>query len=217
MYIMKHERVEKIFSWYRSAMAQVGRKKISWPKARDKSKTYMWRQIVSFLNKIDELNIQDESIIQDIIWIMVKHAKHRKMLNRYSSLLNRGDLFDECFSELQNKLDVYNTILNRIKRSVKFLAEQSHKNRSVAVLTLKKNDGSYSNITCWFHEGKLAKHHIALSKSCCKALAELDDDERKQFPADIDILRIRNRCLRNSYLRESIVETLNGDLANGGV
>jgi hypothetical protein len=208
-------RVEKVYEWYQIAMKNIG-KNVKWPIANDKKKTYMWRQFDSFVKKCDDLEI-DETIMQRLIIKIVKFAKGQKLLNRYASLLNRNDIFDHCYSELIKDLEKIGMLINSAKNIHQFLAEQSGKYKIVPILIAKKDSKSYANITCWHQEGRLADYYIAVSKSCGRALYKIDDDERTQFPKDIEILKLRNKILKDQFLFKEFKRILGNDLADGGI
>lgn len=208
-----HDQIEKIFHWYKAAMASVGRK-AKFPKAKDVTKTYPWRQLESFAIKMNDLEFSDDDAKRIIITI-VKYAKTERLLNRGFSLLAKQDLFEICYAQIKNELNVERQLIESIRKSALFLERQSHRNKKHSVLLDRKKPQAYANITCWFQAGKLSKAFIAMSKSCCSVLAKLDEDERQQFPTNVEIIKIRHKCASRKPILQDLHIIMSDDIVEG--
>ena len=205
---------EIVYSWYQSAMRSVGRK-ISMPQAKDHTKTYLWRSMVAFAKKMDDLDI-DEDLAKRMVFIIVDHAKQNRLLNRGASLLAKADLVEICHDKLKDEVNAESELINELKRSALFLEKQRGERDCRIVLTERRKAGAYANITCWHQEGKLTKGFIAISKNCYNALSKLDQDEREEFPSDAEIIKIRYKLLVGS-MSDEIEQFMGSDIATGGV
>lgn len=207
---MSDDRVMRVFSWYKLGMRSVGRR-VDFPEGSDDKKTYLWRQLKTFVDKIDELGL-DDNTARELVHSVIKHGKAHKLLNRGASLLNKVDLLKILQDKLESDLVAELGLLDEIKRCDLFLSEQQKRKSRLDVLLDRKRPDAYANITCWFQSRKLTQIFIALSKSCCRALNRLDEDERSEFPPDITLLKIRMLCLRDQQRIDKIRKLMDSDL-----
>ena len=196
-------------------MASVGRK-VTWPKAKDKTKTYMWRSMKSFITRSREASIND-AMIPHMVRSVVKHAKENGLLNRSASLLMKRDLFDICFRKLQQELSDERALIDGVRRSALFLEKKLDENNKTNVLLIRKHPDAFANITMWLQAGQITESFIAISKRCGKALSKLDESERSQFPSDILIIKARCKYLHRDNLCAELREIMKSDLATRGV
>lgn len=206
----------KIFSIYKNAMKQCG-KRVSLPKTKDVTKTYMWRQLAKFSNTLEDLEIDvDSKFGSKVIKLIVKRAKANKQLNRGASILNVKDAVPQALDELESETDIEDKIVESIEEASLFLKRQRDKNDMLSCLLHRKRKRGYSNIVCWYENGELSKVFVALSKVCNKAISRLPEDERLMLPSDEDIITVRCKCLLRDSLSTRIKQLLKGDLASGG-
>ena len=206
----------KVFSIYQAAMKRCGRR-VSLPKAKDVTKTYMWRQLEQFSNTLDSLGIDVEGDFgSKIIKLIVKRAKDNKQLNRGVSILNTKKAIEQALDELESETNNEDKIVESIEDAFLFLKKQQDKNDALSCLLARKKKRGYSNIVCWYENGELSKVFVALSRVCNKAISELPEDERLMLPSDEDIIIIRCKCLLRDSLSTRIKQLLKGDLASGG-
>ena len=186
-------------------------KKIDFPNGTDKRKTYLWRQLKAFIEKIDELGF-DDNIAKEIVYALVKYAQEKKLLRRGSGLLARADILEIYEYKLAEDLKIESGFLHEIEQCKLFLSEQLEQKSANKNLLDRKRPGAYANITRWFQSGRLTKNFIALSKNCCRALNRLDQDERNEFPPDIALLRMRILCLQDRKRAVRISQIMGSDL-----
>lgn len=208
----------EIFEAYKYYMRIIGKKKISIPKAKDITKTYMWRQFAFFIKKLEEYEIYDKEFIDKIIRMVIKKAKENDDLNRHSSVLTKSDVLEQSIKEIEDEFDRLDRFIKNLSDKYSFLKEISVKKGDLlSILINKKNHKSYSNITCWINEGVIDKYCVALSKTCLRAIKRIDDDERGYFPDLLEIIKIRNVLLRNKTIKDQIHKIFGRDLATRGV
>lgn len=205
-----NDRIMTVFSWYKHSMKLAG-KKIDFPNGTDKRKTYLWRQLKAFIEKVDELGFDDNDM-KEIVYALVKYAQEKKLLQRGSGLLARVDILEIYERKLAEDLKFESSFLYEIEQCKLFLSEQFKQKSANKSLLDRKRIGAYANITRWFQSGRITKNFIALSKSCCKALNRLDQDERNEFPPDIALLRMRVLCLQDRQRVSEISQIMGSDL-----
>jgi hypothetical protein len=203
-------RVMTVFSWYRIAMKSVGRK-VKFPEGASKERTYLWRQLKTFVKKVDELEL-DNNTTRELVFELVKYGKQNKLLDRGAAILIRTDLLEVLERKLESDLATEFGLLAEIESSELFLSRQQETKSRIEALLGQKNPGAYANITCWHQSGRLARSFIALSKSCCQALSKLDNDERKELPPDTTLLKLRILCLQDQHRARKIYDLMGLDL-----
>jgi hypothetical protein len=215
---MENERVIKIYELYKKSSGKYG-KKVSFPKARDITKTYTWRYFKNFSESIDELEI-DNNLIGPIISTIVKYAYDNNLLNKGASVLNRKGMIELALSKLESEVEIENKIVEEIEKSQLFLERQQNENnknlKGVSLLLDRKKRFGYSNIVSWYESEQLSKAFIALSKACGKATSKLPEEERQILPSNEEIIIIRCKCLHKNSLGPQIKQLLKNDLALGG-
>lgn len=204
------DRVMTVFSWYKAAMRSVGRK-VSFPEGTSKERTYLWRQLKTFIKKIDELEL-DNRTTRELVFELVRHGKRNKLLDRGAAVLIRADLLELLEHKLKSDLAIEFGLLAEIESSELFLSEQQKTKSRIDVLLGRKDPGTYANITCWFQSGRITRSFIALSRSCCQALSKLDNDERTEFPPDVTLLKTRMLCLQDRQRAEKVRKIMGSDL-----
>ena len=81
----------------------------------------------------------------------------------------------------------------------------------------KRGRGGFSNVAHWYRTGDITLGFISVSKSCIQALSVLPEDEREEFPSDLNLLKVRMKLLADVDLRRIIMDTMGEDIALSGV
>lgn len=211
--MMRHDRIFQLFILYQRAMNSVGRK-ISWPSARDKTKTYMWRNLETFAKKLEQIGM--EHYAPAMIRIIVNYGRSNGLLQKGICILHHHDIFEICYNELKAQVKRDLQLVETIRNCALFVKEKQNGESVRELLLYRRSPGSFANITCWFQTGRLNKSYIALSKNCCNALRQLDNVERTEFPTAAELIKLRQRLLSNDNIATDLINILGTDINRGG-
>lgn len=202
------QKIEEIFSWFQREMLRVGRG-ISFPRCKDRRKTYLWRQLRSFSEAVNGF---DDVLIRKILRIIVDYSYENQLLQKGASILCRSDIFQICQKKLAEELKQDDEFVKEVKMCEVFLLKHQGTQSRYDALMNKRDTNRSSNLTCWYGSGRITKTFLAISKSCCRAISKMDEKERCGLPNDIELIKLRERCLRSGYRREKLQDLMGEDL-----
>lgn len=205
---MVEERVIKIYRWFQRAMQRMGRK-VAFPKDTPPEKTYLYRSLKRFADKVDDWELSDDMVIM-MIALVIRWAAKKDMLHRGASLLTMTSVLDICYEEMKAQSQKRENLCREINRCQEFV-------RSNPQLLRRMRRGGMTNLTCWYQTGRITIPFLSVSKSCNDALASLPEQERTVLPSDFDLLRNRIYLLADTDSRDKISAIMGPDLLLKGV
>jgi len=206
------DQIWKVWNWCSDSYLRHGIR-LSFPKNTQPEKTYQWRYCRSLAEKFDEWDFDDETSVR-FIDTAVKHAKKIGVLRKGLAVLHQGNMLDVVYSLLQEEATLYSQSIDSIQATKRWMDQQIGSNPPLEVLLHRERDGAFCNVTIWYQANKLSALYIALSKSCCKALAKLKKlelDEREMLPKVTDLYRLRYDFLRDVNNLKQARSTLGDD------
>ncbi|MHA1305464.1 MAG: hypothetical protein ACTSPI_17330 [Candidatus Heimdallarchaeaceae archaeon] len=210
------EFVLKVFGWYRLAMLSVGRG-ASLPKNTDPTKTYTYRAIKSFAQKMIDWEF-DDSTIQIFIRIIVRYAKSKKLLAKGSYLLTMGSILDICHLELQRRSDTTDALTVELQKNHEFVKSLGEDNKVIlSRLICPVSHNGCSGIVYHYSIGDIDLSYLALSKICNRALNKIPSEDRSELPKTLDILKVRIRILNDNDNIDVAKSILKDDLTTRGI
>ena len=199
------DEVLEVFNYYRSAMISVGIN-IKLPQNTEITKTYAYRSIVKFIEKMKEWGLTSD-VYGGLIKHIVLYAKKKQLLNKGIMILQMESTLQICHDYLKSEIDKNSALLYEVRKSKEFLTNNTPK-----VLLHKQNKKGYSNIIKWLKSGDLSVNYIAISKACRQAINNLDDIDRDMLPSDFKLLKSRIKILSDKEIRNKLMEIMGSDL-----
>lgn len=191
-------KVYTVYSWFQSEMRRAGRK-ISFPKCKDKTKTYQFRWTRSFVVKCKELGL-DDKLTNMLISDIVSYAKKNNLLNRGTQILCMGNITDVCYQGLKELASDEAFLIEELRSCRNFLLDQINDKNILVCKLVESGPGGFSNLLHWYNLGHLTEVFMALSKSCNQALSRLPEEERAELPSSFSLLRICTHTVSNDLL-----------------
>lgn len=181
---------------------------MSFPPNTDPRKTYKWRYLENFCDKIDEWGIT-ESTAYRVIDAMVEHAKrHGQLHQRGIAILSSEQMLDIGYESLCRNEQTIDTIVERIRSDRKFILSLPN----LDLLSARENPNSFTNLVKWATQGKISLYYIAISKSCGLAMRKLDKFEREMIiPRTIELVEARRIICKNVITKHKIKLILRED------
>jgi len=206
----REEQIIKIYTLLRSVLRRY-RRVISLPTSTDPTKTYSWRYLERFMQKIEKLKLEDSLPI--IIEAIVEYAHKRGLLHRGIAILDQKNILDIVLVKLEREDKEEEDITKAIEDSEMFVRKQLPEgSKAHFLLAQRPNRTAYSNITRWYKANQISIGYIAVSRECKKALGTLSYDELGLFPQPVDLLRMRLQLISNRGIVERLKTTLGSDL-----
>lgn len=203
-------RILNVYQIFRRVISKYG-KNFSLPEHTDPKKTYSWRYLSHFVDKLDALDI-DDRYVSVVIEAILQHAKTKGLLNRGVAVLLKQDILELCLKKLEKDQQVDNNRLMTIKKSHDFLLKQLRQEGDpIRILSSKRNQGAYANMTCWFEQGLLSVEYIAVSKQCRRTFRYLQPSELELYPEPRELLKLKLKILSMDTASE-LKQVLGDDL-----
>jgi len=204
------DRVLQTFKVLQREMKKSG-KRISLPRNTAPEKTYQYRAISKFLNRVDEWGL-DAATTAILIQAVVEYGRRYGLLRKGAMILNMENILKICYNKLDSELTTMNDLVDNVKR-----ANVVMKAISADELLKPIRLGGYSKLFCLIDTGDVDSVYLALSTKSFGALQKVSRMEREQLPSNIDLFRIRNKILRDRDIALEIKEILQEDLNTSGV
>ncbi len=195
------DRVITFHDWFADAYRRVTGRRISFPSNTDPTKTYQYRSVKKFAERVAEWNISDGAV-KFLIEEVIKYSKEQRLLSRGVAVLNKADLLEECYGRMQNYMEQFSQLLTEIAANHAFFQENKHN-------ALTSRRGGYPNFVLWYQSGKLSEEYLALSKTCLRLIGR---ERSTQLPGLVDLMLVRTRLLENSTLKHHLRDILGEDL-----
>lgn len=200
------EKIWQVWEWCSNSYLRHN-KKLAFPKKTDPQKTYQWRYLKALTSKIDEWAIDDDTA-QKIIDEAVNYSHRRGLLAKGLAALLQGNILQVCLDSIKTAERNTDQICASLSETERWIAERvGDRNRLETLLC--QPTGVLHNITLWYQATKITPLYLSLSKSCGKALAKLDDDERSLLPKSTALYLIRIRFLAEQDIK--VIKAIFGD------
>lgn len=183
-------KVFTVYSWFQAEMRK-SKRKISFPKCADKTKTYQFRWTKTFVDKCYNDFELDDRTVKVLISNIVSYAKRQNILRKGTQLLCMNNIIDICVQSIRDIAEDEASLISELRSCTMFLDSQvTNKNNLVRRLVEPVSTGGCSNFVYWYNLGHLTEVYVALSKSCNKALTKLPLDERAELPTQFELYRL---------------------------
>jgi len=165
-------------------------------------KTYQWRYLVHFAQKIDEWQLDDDTAMQ-LVEAMLEYSKKNGKLRRGLSILSSGKILDIGYKHLMEKQKFDDLAVARLRSNAKFFAGAGDP-------CARAHRAALPNIVMWYMQGKLSAQFIAVSKKCRRALSTLNAFERGLLPDAHELLLHRIRLDDISWAKDILKDDWRG-------
>jgi hypothetical protein len=197
-------KVWKLFKYCKESFGKAGIN-ISFPKNTDPRKTYKWRYLENFSNKIDNWNVSDDTITQ-LIDSMVAQAKKRGHINKGLALLTSDQILEDSLKIIENSDELDRLTVNRIKQECALILDLN-------LLAKNKHHGLPLIIRLYI-QNKISDVLLALSQKCHNAMIQLDNIERAMLPNGKKLIMLRMNVNKNPRIRNELKNILQSDWRN---
>lgn len=200
-----------VFKILKRTMMKYG-KRVSFPEDTDPKKTYNWRYITNFVNKLDTYGLH-ESFYPQVITAVVEHAYRKNLLKRGIGVLLRTDLLELVIKKLEQDKRKDTQAYEQIKRSYQLVYDETEPEQMYSKTLLRRQSrNGYTNMVRWYLAGGITLDYVVVSRSARIALGSLSSIERSNFPDAKTLLRMRMQILSHEELIRKLRETLQEDL-----
>lgn len=206
------DRIQLIYSWWKTSMLAIANRNISWPRSSDHSKTYMYMWFKKFAEWVEQNNLDDDTASK-IVSALVKYAKKKGVLNKGASILGHKRIYEIALREIEDienkkelELDSWKKIINELDSLRKEIPLYDF-------LIKKRGIGELPNIVLLFKSGVLTTQFLAISKTCRRAINSLDKEIRELLPSNIDLMRIQLKIKFDDNKKELASSLLQADYA----
>lgn len=204
----RHEDIMFVYDIFSKEMLACKRP-IPFPKNTDPTKTYLYKDLNNFCeNVVDELKL-DKWDTRQIIKIIVRYARKKRILIRGSKILSIKGILDVCIKELERVNNANHDYIESLKSTKKYL--ELNKLNSVRALSSSNSMGGLSNLSQLVQSGLISVEYLALSKNAIKAYYAIPQFERSNLPSDFKLLLLRTKLLlldKSKKLQEILGEDL---------
>lgn len=160
---------------------------VSFPSNTDKRKTYKWRYLQKFCDKLIELNIED-SDVDDLINGIVEYASTHNLIKQGLSILNSTKAIESSIKSLNLKSTSASNVVDHIKTSKQFITGLGNTARSH--LSYKSSRIAVPNLVLYVMSGKISQYYVAVSKLCNEIYNNMNEVDRSKFD-NLDAVRYK--------------------------
>lgn len=193
-------------------MRAIANRKVSWPRAADYRKTYMYMWFKKFA-EWSILNNLDDDLTQRTVVALVKYAKHHNILRKGAALLKHEKIYEIALKEFDDinnqELDIY----HKLRKSHELVNLRRGILSSENYLTKANGIGQLPNIVLLFNANLIVTDYLALSSACRKALKNLNI-YRTMLPSDRELFKIRELIEFDKFKSEAAYKILGSDYIN---
>lgn len=207
------DRVMKVWHWYQEAMWKYTHRKINFPHSTDPSKTYQYRWIKTFLERIDEWGF-DDALVKQMVSILIMYARSHGLMRMGASILAMQKILDICHDVLKTKRRSLIDFERDLKDSKNFIQQHCGLPPKLQSMTMKIKPGANANIVCWYTARRISPAFMSLSKICHEAMARIDKTQRGEFPTEIELLKKRLSYLSDANYCHVAKTVLAEDMLN---
>lgn len=202
-------RVLKLFKYCQTSFGKGG-VRVTFPRNTDPMKTYKWRYMEKFLEKVDQWGVSDTTAYQ-IVDAMVQHAKRNGHLKAKGMAILESDAILEIgYRSIEKIHQRVDGVLARIKHDKRLIDDLADPGE----LLRRDFPGASPNIVRWFIQGKISLIYICISKKCLMAIKKLSSDDRALIIQKTQqIVDVRELCTRDVMTKVRIKQIMGTDWA----
>lgn len=198
----KDSRILRVFKYCKNSFGKHNIN-IDFPKNTNPKNTYKWRYLNNFVDKVDELKLNDD-FVEILIDTIADYAHKNKQLKRGLSLLTSNATMEQCLKIIESKdYNSDNRILKTIKLNNEFINNSD--------LLYRKSGRGLPNIVIWFLNNKISVYYLSISKKSHDAMMKLNKIERGMLPSGAELINARSIC-KNKNIWNKIKAILKDDL-----
>lgn len=191
-------------------MLVIANRNVSWPRASDHTKTYMYMWFKKFAEWIEQNNL-DNDTASKIVSALVRYAKKKGVLNKGASILGHKRIYEIALREIEDIENKKELELDSWKRIINELDNLRGEVPLYDYLIKKRGIGELPNIVLLFKSGVLTTQFLAISRACRKALNSLDKEIRELLPSNIDLMRLQLKIKFDDDKKELASSLLQAD------
>lgn len=196
------DKVMSVWQWCYEAYLQHGMR-ITFPKHTDPRRTYQWRFASSIAKKFSEWKFDDDTA-KKFVTIAVGESKRRGVLKKGLAALHQSNMLDICYQIVTSQQIDDIDRLNSLKSMKKWFDGQIGSGDPLTILLYRKERTALSNVVMWYQASKLSDLFLALSRTCCRAIAKLQDNsiENRLLPTTTSLYLLRSEFLSECNNKE---------------
>ena len=191
-------RTWQIWQWCSDAYLRNGHR-LTLPANTDPHKTYQWRYLTAISSKFDEWEFDDQTA-EKFINLAVDYAKRLDLLRKGLAVLHQNNILTKCYEMLQDEVDSDQRAIDMLKRSREWVDKQRGEIPLIDIMLFRANEGGFCNLAVWYRNNKISDLYLALSRSCCRALATLNGFESGVFPSKARLYMMRADLSKNVHV-----------------
>ena len=191
-------RTWQIWQWCSDAYLRYGHR-LTLPANTEPYKTYQWRYLTAISSKFDEWGFDDQTA-EKFINLAVGYAKRLNILRKGLAVLHQNNILTKCYEMLQNEVDSDQRVIDMLRRSKEWVDKQCGEKSLIDVMLSRANEDGFCNLTIWYRSNKISDLYLALSRSCCRALATLNGFESSVFPSKAHLYMMRIELSKNVHV-----------------
>jgi hypothetical protein len=195
------ERIIALFKYAQSAFRRIGIN-VAFPQHTDPRKTYKWRYMAKFIEKLDEFHINDQ-IAYRLIDAVALYASKHKQQHKGLSLLASDQILKVCCDSLAESDNHEAKIIMRLQSDKQLVCNANPLSRQAS--------SSLPNIVKWYMQGLLSCTYMALSERCHSAMTSLNKVERSMLPSGLDLIKARAEILKDARLKYKVKVVFGND------
>ena len=185
---------------------------MGFPKNTDPKKTYMWRYLNYFINKVDEWEISDSTSYKLIDAIIAQSKRNNQLHKKGLAILSSDKILETGYKAINAELKLEGDTLDRLREDHIMLSAYSDK---VHILMERPSTGALPNIVQWYIQGRLSRLYLATSKSCSTAMNRLSEFELTMLPNNKELLLLKHSCFKNALTKHRAKSILGDEWKNG--
>ena len=203
------DRIWTVWNWCSDAYLRNGQR-LKFPANTNPSNTYQWRYVKAIAIRFAEWQFDDDTC-RKFISIAAKYAKDKGVLRKGLSVLHQSNMLDVCYEMLQRESDTDRQSTDSLEFTHKWLMRQFGEADPVKVLLLRPRTGALCNLTQWYKANRISDLYLAMSNSCCRALADLgrmNPEERNLLPKLTKLYSLRCGIARDTTVLKKVRKIL---------
>jgi hypothetical protein len=206
------DRIWAIWNWCSDAYLRNGQR-LKLPANTDPTRTYQWRYVKSIAERFVEWEFDDDTC-RKFIDIAVDYANKRGVIRKGLAVLHQSNMLDICYKMLLEEKNTVRQSQDSLDMVHKWFRMQIGNRNPIQVLLQRPQVGAMCNITQWYRARKISDQYLAISRSCCRALARLekiDSVERSMLPKATKLYSLRSEMSKDLKTFKSARRLLGND------
>jgi len=176
--------------------------RVGFPKDTEPKKSYKWRFLKTFLDKVEEFEMSDE-IARRLLDEIANYAVANNLTRKGLALLASDSVLEICCKRISESNQKTDELVEKLKHDCQLVRD---------VELLSKPDGtSWPTIVRLYIHGDLSESCLALSERCHQAMMKLDKLERQMLPSGKSLI-LRQNEIASKISKSRLRAIMGGDL-----